>query len=65
MENEFFYDADGELLCCEALVRWQHPALGVLSPARFLPLAEETGLIVAIGRQVLLAACHDCLRWRQ
>jgi diguanylate cyclase (GGDEF)-like protein/PAS domain S-box-containing protein len=58
-------NADGELLCCEALVRWQHPALGVLSPARFLPLAEETGLIVAIGRQVLLAACHDCLRWRQ
>lgn len=55
----------GRLIGCEALVRWQHPELGLLSPARFLPMAEETGLIVSIGRQVLLAACQDCLRWRQ
>ena len=58
-------DPQGHLVCCEALIRWRHPTLGVLSPARFLPLAEETGMIVAMGRQVLLAACRDCLSWRQ
>ena len=47
----------------EALVRWQHPEQGVLAPADFLPLAEETGLIVPIGRWVLEHACSRAAAW--
>ena len=48
---------------CEALLRWPHPARGMVPPAEFIPVAEEMGLIVEIGKQVLNKACLECLRW--
>jgi diguanylate cyclase (GGDEF)-like protein/PAS domain S-box-containing protein len=50
---------------CEALVRWRHPERGVLLPAEFVPLAEETGFIVAIGAWVLRRACEQAAAWRR
>ena len=55
--------ADGRLLAGEALVRWHHPRFGVLDPAQFIPLAEETGFIVPLGRWVLAEACRQAVRW--
>jgi predicted signal transduction protein with EAL and GGDEF domain len=49
----------------EALVRWDHPDHGLTSPANFLPVAEETGLIVAIGEQVLLQSCRQAAQWHE
>jgi diguanylate cyclase (GGDEF)-like protein len=54
----------GEMVGVEALVRWAHPQRGLLIPDRFLPLAEDTGLIVAIDAWVLAAACAQVRRWR-
>ena len=48
---------------CEALLRWQHHERGMVSPAEFIPVAEEMGLIVEIGNQVLYNACLECRRW--
>ncbi len=48
---------------CEALLRWPHHERGMVSPAEFIPVAEEMGLIVEIGNQVLYKACLECRRW--
>ncbi len=53
----------GRVLGVEALVRWQHPHRGIVSPDEFVPVAEETGLIVPVGEWVLRQACEDALRW--
>lgn len=55
--------ATGRLMCVEALVRWEHPQEGTISPKDFIPLAEDTGLIVQVGEQVLRKACAQRKKW--
>ena len=56
---------DGKISSCEALLRWRHPERGMISPAEFIPVAEETGLINELGRWVLNTACAEAANWPQ
>lgn len=58
------WNAEGRCLGAEALVRWAHPERGLLLPAEFLPLASESGLIVAIGQWMLQASCRTLAEWQ-
>ena len=57
--------ASGRLLGAEALIRWNHPELGLVYPGRFIKVAEDTGLIVEIGQWVLEEACREAARWTE
>lgn len=70
-EKQFvlFYQAqvreDGSVSGTEVLVRWQHPERGIVSPIEFIPVAEETGLILPLGHWILKTACEQLARWAQ
>jgi diguanylate cyclase (GGDEF)-like protein len=53
----------GRVICCEALMRWEHPTKGMISPAVFIPVAEQTGLIAQMGDWAIYQACMDAVNW--
>ena len=55
----------GKVIAAEALVRWNHPKLGTISPAVFIPIAESTGLIISIGEWILKETCRQMKRWQE
>lgn len=57
--------ANGQITGVEALMRWQHPRRGLIAPDQFIPLLEETGLIIPVGRWILQTACAQAAAWRQ
>lgn len=57
--------ATGAITCCEALVRWQHPELGLIPPDKFIGIAENSGMIVPIGEWVLRTACNEAKAWQE
>ncbi len=68
-EFELYYQPQidlrsGQMVGCEALIRWNHPGMGQVSPARFIPVAEHSGLINQIGRWVMLQACQQARVWQ-
>jgi diguanylate cyclase (GGDEF)-like protein len=67
-EFELFYQPlvnlkSGKIATCEALLRWNHPARGTVSPIDIIPVAEDMGLIVDLGRWILRKACMECMKW--
>ncbi len=57
--------ASGKLICAEALLRWEHPEFGLLKPAEFIQLAEESGIIIPIGEWALHTACEQNIQWQK
>jgi diguanylate cyclase (GGDEF)-like protein len=67
-EFELFYQPlvnlkSGRIATCEALLRWNHPVRGRVSPTDIIPVAEDMGLIVDLGRWILRKACNECMKW--
>jgi diguanylate cyclase (GGDEF)-like protein len=67
-EFELYYQPlvnlkSGKITCCETLLRWNHPVRGTVSPVDIIPVAEDMGLIVDLGRWILRKACIECMKW--